>query len=133
MGDSPVDNDLKPEYRVDGSCWKFVPVISEGIFNQRPDDIFRHHLILLQLQLAVIFTLAAIFHLFLGRFFMPRLISEVLVLTSDLMRHFHLFYIYKMLYIVLFCEYDRQGYFLDRLFLGGYFRTYRQFYSPNNR
>ncbi|XWS07591.1 hypothetical protein CRYUN_Cryun41cG0002200 [Craigia yunnanensis] len=72
-------NDLQPEYRVDGSCWKFVPVISDGYFNQKADNnIFRHPLIVLEIQLAVIFTLATIIHLFLRRYSLPRLLSEML-------------------------------------------------------
>ncbi|XWS56786.1 hypothetical protein CRYUN_Cryun09bG0115500 [Craigia yunnanensis] len=72
-------NDLEPKYLVDGSCWKSVPVISNGYFNQMADDnIFRHPLIVLQMQLATIFTLATLIHLLLRRFYLPRLISEVL-------------------------------------------------------
>ncbi|XVE99831.1 hypothetical protein REPUB_Repub03eG0235400 [Reevesia pubescens] len=71
--------DLKPEYRVDGSCWKFVPVFSDGLFNQKPEDnIFRHPFILLLMQLAIIFCLTNVIHIFLGRYHLPRLLSEVL-------------------------------------------------------
>ncbi|XVE69496.1 hypothetical protein DITRI_Ditri09bG0156500 [Diplodiscus trichospermus] len=73
-------SDLEPEYRVDGSCWKFVRVISDGYFNQEANDnIFRHPLIVLQMQFAVIFTLATIIHVFfLRRYYLPRLVSEIL-------------------------------------------------------
>ncbi|XP_038995054.1 cation/H(+) antiporter 15-like [Hibiscus syriacus] len=60
-------------------CWNVIPVTSEGLFNQKGDDnIFKHHLIILQLQLAIIFILATIFHLVLGLLYLPRLTSEVL-------------------------------------------------------
>ncbi|KAK8592168.1 hypothetical protein V6N13_062754 [Hibiscus sabdariffa] len=75
----PFINELDPKYRVDGSCWKFIPVTSDSLFSQKNDEnIFKHHLIILQLQLAVIFTLATLIHLILRRFYLPRLISEVL-------------------------------------------------------
>ncbi|XVF84075.1 hypothetical protein PTKIN_Ptkin16aG0545700 [Pterospermum kingtungense] len=76
---SSSSNNLEPRYRVDGSCWKFHPVISEGYFNMEPDDnILNHPLVVLEIQLALIFTLATLIHLFLRRFYLPRLISEVL-------------------------------------------------------
>ncbi|KAE8689634.1 putative Cation proton exchanger [Hibiscus syriacus] len=78
MADSFID-ELDPKYKVDGSCWKVIPVTSEGLFNQKGDDnIFKHHLIILQLQLAIIFILATVFHLVLRRLYLPRLTSEVL-------------------------------------------------------
>ncbi|KAK9014549.1 hypothetical protein V6N11_005703 [Hibiscus sabdariffa] len=89
----PFINELDPQYRVDGSCWKFIPVTSDGLFSQKNDEnIFKHHLIILQLQLAVIFTLATLLHLFLRRFYLPRLISEVLVTLMVLCSSFLLFF-----------------------------------------
>ncbi|XP_022764454.1 cation/H(+) antiporter 4-like [Durio zibethinus] len=71
--------DLEPEYRADGSCWKLVPVISDGLLSQKADDnIFRHPLTVLLTQIAIIFILATIIHHFLRRYHLPRLISEVL-------------------------------------------------------
>ncbi|KAE8689635.1 putative Cation proton exchanger [Hibiscus syriacus] len=79
MADSSADHDLDPRYRIDGSCWKFIPVISDGFFNEKEgESIFKHQLILLQLQLALIFILATTIHLCLRHFYLPRLISEVL-------------------------------------------------------
>ncbi|OMO75856.1 Cation/H+ exchanger [Corchorus olitorius] len=77
---SSANNELEPKFRVDGSCWKFIPVISEGLFSRTShDDILRHPLTLLQLQLAIVFILASSIHFcFFKRFKLPRLISEVL-------------------------------------------------------
>ncbi|XVF40803.1 hypothetical protein PTKIN_Ptkin01aG0145500 [Pterospermum kingtungense] len=72
-------DDLEAKHQVDGSCWKAVTVTSDGVFNQKAEDnIFRHPLIVLQLQLATTFIVATLIHLLLRRYNLPRLISEVL-------------------------------------------------------
>ncbi|KAK6227734.1 hypothetical protein QUC31_006817 [Theobroma cacao] len=75
---SSFSNDLEPRYRVDGSCWRFIRVASDGLFSEPGDHMFRHTLVVLQLQLAIIFILATIIHLLLRRFHLPRLVSELL-------------------------------------------------------
>lgn len=69
------------KYKMDGSCWKFVPPYSEGIWSLKPGEhILKHSLLLLYVQLVLIFVLASIIHFLLRRFQLPRFISEILVL-----------------------------------------------------
>lgn len=83
-----LDDDFK--YKMDGSCWKFVPPYSEGIWNlETGENILKHSLLLLYVQLTLIFILTSIIHFLLRRFQLPRLISETLVL---ILSHFILLY-----------------------------------------
>ncbi|GLT92905.1 hypothetical protein SLE2022_107170 [Rubroshorea leprosula] len=76
-----MDPVSEPQYRIDGSCWRFLPVNSDGFWSLKPGEniIAQYPLLLLQIQLAVIFILTSTIHFFLRRFHFPRLVSEFLV------------------------------------------------------
>ncbi|KAK1571108.1 hypothetical protein Q3G72_012031 [Acer saccharum] len=79
-------------YKLDGSCWKIIPVYSDGIWNlEDGENIFRHTLLRLYVQLALIFILTSIIHFVLKRIHLPRIVSEILVgiiLGPSLIGHF---------------------------------------------
>ncbi|KAK2636772.1 hypothetical protein Ddye_031564 [Dipteronia dyeriana] len=78
--------------KLNGSCWKFIPVYSDGIWNlEDGENIFRHTLLRLYVQLALIFILTSFMHFALKRIHLPRIISEILVgiiLGPSLIGHF---------------------------------------------
>ncbi|GLT78881.1 hypothetical protein SLA2020_504000 [Shorea laevis] len=76
-----MDSVSEPQYRIDGSCWRFLPVNSDGFWNLKPGEniIAQYPLLLLQIQLVVIFILTSTIHFFLRRVHFPRLVSEFLV------------------------------------------------------
>ncbi|XP_031278750.1 cation/H(+) antiporter 4-like [Pistacia vera] len=78
--------------RLDGSCHQFIPVYSDGIWNESNDgNILKHALLRLYLQIAVTFILTSVIHLLLRRYGLPRLISEILagiILGPSVLGHF---------------------------------------------
>ncbi|GLT78882.1 hypothetical protein SLA2020_504010 [Shorea laevis] len=65
--------------RFNGSCWRFNPVYSEGIWNLKPGEYMLGHALLgLHIQLALMLTLTSSIHFFLRRLHLPRLVSELM-------------------------------------------------------
>ncbi|GKV28225.1 hypothetical protein SLEP1_g37306 [Rubroshorea leprosula] len=72
-------NITEEAFRFNGSCWRFIPVYSEGIWNLKPGEyMFGHALLRLHIQLALMIILTSSMHFFLGRLHLPRLVSELM-------------------------------------------------------
>ncbi|XP_021903886.1 cation/H(+) antiporter 15-like isoform X2 [Carica papaya] len=76
-----IADELDPEYRMDGSCWKFEPVYSDGIWYQmlqNKENILKHSSVRLNIQISIIFFLTSFIHFFLRRIHLPRIVAEIL-------------------------------------------------------
>ncbi|XP_057991378.1 cation/H(+) antiporter 11-like [Hevea brasiliensis] len=64
---------------VSGSCFDYVPVNSEGIWNlKHGESILQHSFVRFQIQLVAMVAISHSFHFFLKHLYFPRLTSDVL-------------------------------------------------------